>query len=146
MDGIMFFMCFYSKNFRVLLAAEFKFWKSRTAPVTTEQPHVIRDHSVTTWRDLHSRSLSLKRVSGPSPLHTTSREGHRSCGAAVFLTSPSPPQNRVGGVLSVTAPGPALPYVNAPARYIPGPACWVNVHTCCVSAPAPAPCGRPQPL
>jgi hypothetical protein len=142
----MFFMCFYSKKVRVLLAVECKFWKSRTAPVTTEQLHVICDHSVTTWRDLPILVLYPSNECGPSPLHTTSREGHRSCDAAVFLTSPSPPQKRVGGVLSVTAPGPALPYVNAPTRYIPGPACWVNVHTCCVSAPAPAPCGRPQPL
>ena len=146
-DGIRFSVCFYPKKFRGLLAVECNFWKSRTAPVPTEQLHVIRDHRVTTGVTSPTRFLfSILRTSEWAEPFAHNFEGGSQvvkCCSVLNIPLPASKSSRRGSLSdSVTAPasGPARPYVNAPARCIPGPACWV-------SAPTPAPCGHtPAPV
>ena len=133
MDVIRFFYAFLYKNFQGLLAVECKFWKSRTAPV-----HEVRDHRVTTG------------VTSPASVHHPSNEwaepfAHNfeggsqvvRCCSVLNISLPALKSSRRGSLChrpwSCTT---QCQRGNAPARCIPGPACWVNAHMCCVSASA----------
>ena len=136
-------MCFYPKNVRGLLAVECKFWKSRTAPVPTEQLHVIRDHRVTAGvtSPVACDSLSVLYPSNEwaEPFSHNFEGGSQvvKCCSVFNIPLPAPKSSRRGSLCHRPWSCTTLRQrVNAPARCIPGLACWV-------SAPTPAPCGHP---